>query len=1266
MSEARSVQLADDWGHRARLGLITLLFTLFAWSTAAVGAESGVARPGSELSGGFCSPPALGSPCASGGLATVGNPEPIPGLAIGNPVHLASGNKYQLDVDLPANPAMLGLELVRHYNSLSTKAGPLGRNWTLSYDTQLFKRMGRWRVRQADGSVLDHVQITAEETAYVWQLPNGSRMNFDVSGRFESISTGRSTVLRIVRHLPSHPFAGHIHEVRGRSGHSLIFHYRSEDGEVLLDSVDTPTGKFQYVYGRPPASSSHRSARLEAVIRPDGMQRVYHYEPALQAGNPFALTGISLGKVGSDLQRLASWTYDAYGRVVTLRQHGRALPDLHLDYVQSPHAGRKGVTRVRSGNGLHGEITYQRMRGNYQLVSRRLNVPGFGVEAIQYDAAGRLLAVGNTRIKRATEGELIQVDPHAPGWPGLSLRLEPPHAYSWLSRVTGRSTLLADSAGRPAALHYANGDRLLLDYDRQSRPVRLDQISAASGETHTTRLQWRGHRLQRIVHPFETESREYDGHGRLIRRRVVRPALLDAPAFQFQEGFEYDAQGRVVHHRLPEGGALHFQWQNDGGSKSLTALYWEDAAGTRHRVISSDGGKPGYRFGNGLQLTSAAVEDSHADTLAVSDGPHLVWLQIRHHDAQGRILNDTHEYPRVGLREELQFSHDAVSRMSGAVHVKATQDAHWWYGWSPDGSLAALRKDGNTLLPRIERDESGLPSSLAAHTLRYGPERRLQAVIHDSGWEAQYRHNAFGHRIVKRVRPSGTESKGATSTTHFLYLHDRMVAEARTRGGEGPVVIHRRYLYAGLTPVGMIDYSDESKPRLYAVHSDLNGAPRMLTDGERNIRWLAGYSPTGQATRLAGDLHFPLRFPGQYEDVETGWHDNLLRTYLPQFGQYLEPDPLGPLPHNDAYGYAQQRPWQRVDPQGLLLFAFDGTRYSSDSMSNVWLFAQAYRDGPAHYHSGPGNSLFLDWDAVVAWRAGQILENQWQALLTSLERPATGAVIPIDIIGFSRGASLARHFGNRIASHINNGLFSVDDPLRGRISACVDLRFMGLFDTVAQFGIAGSHNHLYDFAISEMWSWVAHAVALHEHRWTFPLTSADAGDAGNVVEAPLVGAHADIGGGLALLSPAAPPGPATEEDASAGRTDTQENESDLAKVALAWMHWQAQAAGLSLDDMSGTVEAPFLRDMRSPLMRSVQQGDRAILAPSGRQRFSYQDSDRRLGRRTREEVERFISRAADWRRAQGERVGTVDMAGYSQWLEDTLGWTPQLGAFPAD
>src|SRR5690606_34553660 len=136
-------------------------------------------------------------------------------------------------------------------------------------------------------------------------------------------------------------------------------------------------------------------------------------------------------------------------------------------------------------------------------------------------------------------------------------------------------------------------------------------------------------------------------------------------------------------------------------------------------------------------------------------------------------------------------------------------------------------------------------------------------------------------------------------------------------------------------------------------------------------------------------------------------------------------------------------------------------------------------------------------------------------------------------------------------------------------------------------GIGGSHNHLYDFGIAELWSWVSHAVALHEHRWTFPLTSADAGGAGNVVEAPFVGAHADIGGGLALL--------AADQDDATDAASTTEN-ADLAKIALAWMHWQARAASVNFADLDPadiTPQAPVLRDMRSTLARSLQRGDRA-------------------------------------------------------------------------
>ncbi|NLC35654.1 MAG: DUF2235 domain-containing protein, partial [Alcaligenaceae bacterium] len=200
--------------------------------------------------------------------------------------------------------------------------------------------------------------------------------------------------------------------------------------------------------------------------------------------------------------------------------------------------------------------------------------------------------------------------------------------------------------------------------------------------------------------------------------------------------------------------------------------------------------------------------------------------------------------------------------------------------------------------------------------------------------------------------------------------------------------------------------------------------------------------------------------------------------------------------------------------------------------------------------------------------------------------------------------------------------------------------------------IGGSHNHLYDFGIAQLWSWVSHAVALHEHRWAFPLTSADTGGAGNVVEAPFVGAHADIGGGLALLAP--------EQNDAAGPPPTAED-ADLAKIALAWMHWQALAASVNFADLSEadiTLHAPLLRDMRGTLARSLQRGDRAVLAPSGGTRLPYQDDDPRLGRAARDQVETFIQRLPDWRSQAGDIVGLVDMQGYARWLEETLGWNP--------
>jgi RHS repeat-associated protein len=68
----------------------------------------------------------------------------------------------------------------------------------------------------------------------------------------------------------------------------------------------------------------------------------------------------------------------------------------------------------------------------------------------------------------------------------------------------------------------------------------------------------------------------------------------------------------------------------------------------------------------------------------------------------------------------------------------------------------------------------------------------------------------------------------------------------------------------------------------------------------------------------------PWRWPGQYEDEESGLYYNRFRFYDPEAGGYLSPDPLGLEGGMQPYGYVLD-PLIHVDPFGLETCAHRGT-----------------------------------------------------------------------------------------------------------------------------------------------------------------------------------------------------------------------------------------------------------------------------------------------------------------------------------------------------
>jgi hypothetical protein len=125
--------------------------------------------------------------------------------------------------------------------------------------------------------------------------------------------------------------------------------------------------------------------------------------------------------------------------------------------------------------------------------------------------------------------------------------------------------------------------------------------------------------------------------------------------------------------------------------------------------------------------------------------------------------------------------------------------------------------------------------------------------------------------------------------------------------------------------------------------------------------------------------------------------------------------------------------------------------------------------------------------------------------------------IHLDAFGFSRGAAAARYFVHYILT---------ENPLQPRIEAGghpveqLQVNFVGLFDTVASYGIVHSNDtaELHLDAITAALK-VVHLAAGEEHRANFRLTDiASAIGAGTGIEIYLPGVHSDIGGGYVDFS----------------------------------------------------------------------------------------------------------------------------------------------------
>ena len=885
------------------------------------------------------------------------------------------------------------------------------------------------------------------------------------------------------------------------------------------------------------------------------------------------------------------------------------------------------------------------------------------------------------RIEHPHEQEQLAYD----GLGRLSQRTMVRQAGKGLAGLHATERYDHDEADRLLAWHLPEGGSLRYEWGVGSQLKALrhrdGRAEAVLGQTVG---EWLGDRLgvgqRTVIEPWPASGQSATAGAATPRSAMAakdasgqdtaRDAFALPTLLQSEQGYRWGNGVALRWHLNAQGQLARMRWeQPDQQASWLDA--WMTAWLPQARAQASQAARAGASAASAADLAMAQPVNPRA--------PMLMQTGFGY-DLLGRMRERSLE-EQGGALQRLSFAYDGRGRLllaqpadseTAAVQPDALQPEY--YAYDAQGRLQAARWQGQDHDWRgvdVRRDATGLPQRIGGvpgqpeRLLAYSADRRLtevrQAQVGStaSALLASYIHNTHGLRITKTVYGPGGEAKSAHHT-QYLWQGLKLVAETRPQtvsakdAKASSAKLARRYVYAHNVPVAVIDYADGAELQededsisawfialwrwvsadggeLRFVHANEIGTPVAVTDAKARVIWRAkptAYGVVGPQT-VAHTAHtsegfaLNLRLLGQYFDAETGWHDNVLRTYDPQRGEYLEPDPLGPLPNwqsgqllTQPYAYANHNPSIYADPFGLILFAFDGTDNTDDAdwlqqrgsvASNVVEFRNAYditANGSRHYVTGVGTdhvrrdnygdiiSSTYDqlWGHGIPDRGGNYSGPDRMARMRlyfndEADKLGDNEVMQVDIIGFSRGAAQARHFANQVVAATTNGWYryQVHDPATGRlrfdaagrpIMTCqrVNFRFMGLWDTVLSTNRSGT---AYNLAIPAAFSHVAQAVALNEYRGAPNGENTTTGALGNFRFWDDTRIHLDGDnhyGGFPLESIGASSNVTgrvriergfigAHADIGGGYGDN----NGLSTVALAWMVGQAQIAGVTMN-----------------------------------------------------------------------------------------------------
>ncbi|OJA86592.1 type VI secretion system tip protein TssI/VgrG [Burkholderia ubonensis] len=780
----------------------------------------------------------------------------------------------------------------------------------------------------------------------------------NVSGRVDAL--GRKT--QIVSDQQGNPIA-----IRDAAGHLTRIEYNAYN---LPTRITDPAGQ---IWQREYDAAGH----LVKTVNPLGNSTSTVFEHGLPVARTDELGNVTRMQWNDAGQLIArtdcsgfttQYAYDAFGREIsqtnalgqTSKTYGNAAGNVTA--IKPAGLGCWRTSYDQAGRAISytdplGRVTHMA----WDAYNRPLKVTDAAGETHEfgYDHRGKLTTLTNAKGERSTfvydaRGRVVEQS----GFDGRRQQVRYSAAGEVIEQINHgqdgqlRTTLLYDNLGNAIERRLGDGTQTIFAYDERGL-LKQARHQATAGDVsqityeydaagrRTAETQSHHGRVWRMQHRLDAKGNRSEsqipGTGTVAWQRYgsghVHGMLLDGvPLASFERDalhrtivniqgsiaqlFAYTDAGQLASQRLQdldERGQPRTEprqwrtWDYDTAGQ-LTGL--RDAwRGTKH--YSYD---PLARLINIARQSGEAISDVTSETFRYDPTGNLLARMTG--DVPEAVLTDN-EQPVIGdrltrfistdtaTRTLLEFAYDGHGNRTGRTTQLMTEMP----------SVKSTPSLLDRLLSRQDTPKSNTTASPPRVTrYRYDGGHQLVGIEYVDGGRTEYRYDAMGRRIAKLHMPAGQPSR----MTLFVWDGDWMLQE----------------VHAGATAhddaiVTYIPHPDHQGPlarladgKRYHYLNDHLGTPQELVDDDRKVVWAVDFDGYGQTQhQIVAEIDNPIRYPGQYRDIESGLYYNRHRYYDPEVGRYINQDPIGLLGGGNHYAYADNRPVDAIDPTGLLTVA---------------------------------------------------------------------------------------------------------------------------------------------------------------------------------------------------------------------------------------------------------------------------------------------------------------------------------------------------------